>query len=96
MLPPQGKRYDPNKQKEATKVLSQIHGYMDSHESRYGYVFNNEELIFFRRRHHGWGQLDISPPIRHDIDADLSNGIVNSMWILFYFHFKVAQDDDPF
>lgn len=98
MLPPAGALYtenDKNSNVEVTKVLSQIHGYMDSRGARYGYVVNNEELIFFRRRNEGWGHLDISPPIRHDIQADLSNGVVNSVWILFYFHFKVACDDDP-
>jgi len=95
MLPPNGKKFKPGKKNiEALKVLSQIHGYMDQHEARYGYIVNNEELVFFRRRDDGWGQLDISPAIRHDVDADASTGVLNSKYVLFYFHWKVARDTD--
>jgi len=95
MLPPNGKRFKPGKKNnEALKVLSQIHGYMDQHEARYGYIVNNEELVFFRRRDDGWGQLDISPAIRHDVDADAATGVLNSKYVLFYFHWKIARDGD--
>ena len=96
MLPPNGKSFkDGKKNLEALKVLSQIHGYMDQHDARYGYIVNNEELVFFRRRDDGWGQLDISPAIRHDVDADVATGVLNSKYVLFYFHWKVARDNDP-
>lgn len=96
MLPPKGIKFRPGKANfEAQKVLNQIHGYMDQHEARYGYIVNNEELIFFRRRDSGWGQLDVSPPIRHDVEADAETGVLNSKYVLFYFHWKVARDDDP-
>ena len=94
MLPPNGSKYRPtNVNREARKVLSQIHGYMDQHEARYGYIVNNEELIFFRRRDTGWGQLDISEAIRHDVEADAATGVLNSKYVLFYFHWKIARDD---
>lgn len=96
MLPPDGKDFNKkNRNLKAIKVLSQIHGYMDRHEARYGYILNNEELVFLRRRDTGWGQLDISPAIRHDVEADAENGILNSKYALFYFLHQVANDDSP-
>jgi hypothetical protein len=96
MLPPDGERFKKkNKNKEAIKVLSQIHGYMDQHEARYGYLINNEELVCFRRRGTGWGQLDISEAIRHDVEADSSANILNSKYILLWLHMTVANDDSP-
>ena len=56
MLPPDGSGFHHSDTKkrawartEAIKVLTQIHDYMDQHMARYGYIVNNEELIFFRR-----------------------------------------------
>src|SRR5579859_7911138 len=70
-FPPNGKLYKPKRRNlEAEKVLSQIHGYMDSHEARYGYIVTNEELICFRRRAGKWGQLDISKAIPHNVEAN--------------------------
>jgi hypothetical protein len=93
MLPPDGKEYHARQgfKTEAQKVINQIYDYMDQHEARYGYVVNDQELIFFRRRSSGWGHLDISPAIRHDVDADVDNGILNSKFVLFYYHFAVAN-----
>jgi len=96
MLPPDGKDFkEKNRNLKAVKVLSQIHGYMDRHEARYGYIINNEELVFLRRRDTGWGQLDISPAIRHDVEADAEKAIMNSKYALFYFLHTVANDDSP-
>ena len=93
---PHGAKYDDKKKnKEAKKVLSQIHGYMDQHEARYGYLINNEELVFFRRRKDGWGQLDISDAFRHDVMGDAETGVLSSKYVLFYFHWKIANSDDP-
>jgi hypothetical protein len=76
---------------EATKVLSQIHSYMDRSDARYGYIVTDEELIFFRRRGTGWGQLDVSPPIPHKgTDKDP----LNSLYVMFYMHWKYARDDE--
>jgi hypothetical protein len=68
---------------------------MDMHESRYGYVVNDQELIFFRRRPGKWGQIDIGPAIRHDVKPNRATGAMNSLYVLFYFHWKVANDDGP-
>lgn len=96
MLPPDGSKYDPERSNaEAQKVLNQIHGYMDQREARYGYIVTNEELICFRRRDCGWGQLEVSEAIRHDVEADGETGVLNSKYALFYLHWKVANDDDP-
>jgi hypothetical protein len=93
-LPPDGAAYLEGKyEREAIKVLSQVHGYMDAHEARYGYIVNNEELIFLRRRDTGWGQIDISPAIRHDVDVNTEPGVLNSKYVLFYFHWKIANDE---
>jgi hypothetical protein len=95
-LPPDGRKYNPeNRNIGIRNVLNQIHGYMDRHEARYGYIVNNEELIFFRRRGKKWGQLDISPAFRHDVEADREQNILNSKYVLFYFHAKYALSDDP-
>jgi len=95
-LPPDGSTYlAGQKRREAEKVLSQIHGYMDMHEARYGYIVTDEELIFLRRREGKWGQLDISPAIRHDVRPDRESGVLNSLYVMFYFHWKVANDDGP-
>jgi hypothetical protein len=96
MLPPDGMYYKTKTYiKEAQNVLNQIHYYMDSCEARYGYIVNNEELIFFRRRKTGWGHLDISPAIRHAVVPNIETGVINSQYVLWYFHWKVAQDDSP-
>lgn len=101
MLPPDGEKYEQGVyHKEAQRVLSQIHGYMDRHEARYGYIVNNEELIFVRRRDTGWGQIDISPAIPHprepDPEADSDDeDTITSLYVLYYFHWKVALDDSP-
>jgi hypothetical protein len=96
MLPPDGRRYnadEPNR--EAQKVLNQVHGYMDQHEARYGYIVSNEELVCFRRTAAGWGQLEVSQAIRHDVEADSKTGVLNSKYVLFYLHWKLANDDGP-
>jgi hypothetical protein len=93
MLPPDGEFFRESYQ-EAKHVLSQIHDYMDRHGARYGYIVTDEELIFFRRRGTGWGHLDISSPIRHDVEGNLDEGIWNSKAVLLYFHFIVANDEE--
>lgn len=95
MLPPDGSEYldDPHARTEAQKVINQIYDYMDQHGARYGYVVNDQELIFFRRRGTGWGHMDISPAIRHDVMADLERGVLNSKYVLFYYHYVIANDD---
>ena len=95
MLPPNGFEYlnDRAAYPEAQKVINQIHGYMDMHGSRYGYVVNDQELIFFRRRGTGWGHMDISDAIRHDVKADLEKGVLNSKYVLIYYHYVLANDE---
>jgi hypothetical protein len=95
MLPPDGSECKKKiAKREAGKVLNQIHDYVDQHEARYGYVVNDQELIFFRRRGTGWGHMDISPAIRHDVDGDEEGTILNSKLVLFYFHLVVANDEN--
>lgn len=94
MLPPDGAKYKPKlKNAEARKVLNQIHGYMDQRSARFGYLATDKELIFIRRRDTGWGHIDISPAIPHDVKADRETGTLNSSYVLFYFHWKIANDD---
>lgn len=96
MFPPNGEEYIQGSRElkdEARKVLKQIYNYMDQHEARYGYVVNNQEIVFFRREPNYWGRMHISPPIRHDIEADLENGRLNSKYILFYFLHVIARDE---
>jgi len=94
MFPPDGSEFDYTKVVEVEKVLTQIHDYMDRHEARYGYLVNDEELIFFRRRGTGWGHMDISPAIRHDIDGvDPDCKTLTSKLVLFYFHLIIANDN---
>ena len=57
---------------------------MNHYKARYGYIINEEELIMFRRT--GRGQLDSSPSIRHDVQANVDLGIWNNKIVLFYFH----------
>jgi len=88
MFPPDGEEYQPRNRKilrEVGKVVTQIHDYMDRHEARYGYIVNDEELIFFRRRGTGWGHMDISPAIRHDTNGSIDYEISNTKLVLFYF-----------
>lgn len=96
MLPPNGEEYlrDPGAGNEAMKVLKQIYNYMDQHEARYGYIVNNEEIVFFRRQPYFWGHMSISPPIKHKVKADLDNGILNSKYVLFYFLHVIATDEN--
>jgi len=97
MLPPYPKSLTPKLlgiwSKEAEKVLSQIHYYMDKHEARYGYIVTNKTCIFFRRRGTGWGHIDISPAIPHDREGNGEQGIFNSKMVLFYLHRVVANDE---
>jgi hypothetical protein len=60
-----GKHYnEETKNGEAHKVMNQIHGYMDQHESRYGYK----------------------------VEPDRKKGILNSIYVLFFLHWKLAND----
>jgi hypothetical protein len=93
MFPPDGEEYETSPQWEVQKVINQIYDYMDQHEARYGYIVNDQELIMFRRRSTSWGHVDISPAIRHDKPADLENNIFNSKYVLFYFHYVVANEE---
>jgi hypothetical protein len=94
MFPPDGSEFDAANVTEIMKVLKQIHDYMDRHEARYGYLVNDEELIFFRRRGTGWGHMDISPAVRHDVDGiDPTCKTLTSKLVLFYFHIIVANDE---
>ena len=95
MLPPNGEEFINNQEvrHEAMKVLKQIYNYMDQHEARYGYVVNNEEIVFLRRHPHHWGHMDISPPIKHQVETNLGRGILNSKYVLFYFLHVIAVDE---
>jgi hypothetical protein len=96
MLPPYGKRYSPKRKNLAAKmVLTQIHGYMDSYAARYGYIITEKELICFRRREGRFGQLDVSSPIKHAIDASEERNTLNSKYVLFHLHHVVSMDSDP-
>ena len=93
MFPPDGPEFDAGNVTEIMKVLRQLHDYMDRHEARYGYLVNDEELIFFRRRGTGWGHMDISPALRHDVDGiDPTCKTLTSKLVLFYFHVIIAND----
>jgi len=97
MLPPDGERWlamKYNEKDEVQKVMNQIYDYMDQHGARYGYVVNDEELIFFRRRGTGWGHMDVGPAIRHDVDADLERAIMTPKYVLFYFLMAIAPYKD--
>jgi hypothetical protein len=67
---------------------------MYQHESRYiyGYIVTDQELICFRRRSTGWGQLDIAPVVLHKVEPDRRKGILNSIYVLFFLHWKLAND----
>jgi hypothetical protein len=94
MLPPNGAKFNPKRKNvEARKVLSQIHAYMDQREARYGYIVTDEELIFLRRRGTGWGHIDITDAIRHDVEPNRDTNTLNSSYVLFYFHWKIANDE---
>jgi len=94
MLPPNGSEYKPGKKNaQAHKVLSQVHGYMDQHEARYGYILTERELICLRRKDTGWGQLEIAAPISHTTIPCAETGTFNSKYALFYLHWVVAHDD---
>ena len=71
---------------EPTKVINQIHDYMDMHHNRFGYIITHNELIMFRRRNSEWGHLDYSDPI----PVDTIPGHLNAMMVLWYFHVKYA------
>jgi len=98
MLPPYSEEMKASKSyanylEQAIRVLSQIHFYMDKHETRYGYITTNEICIFFRRRGTGWGHLDISPAVSHGVEGDFETGTFNSKMVLFYLHRVVANDE---
>jgi hypothetical protein len=99
MLPPDGEKWTKQKirrsfRSEVQKVMNQMYDYMDQHGARYGYVLNDEELVFFRRRGTGWGHMDVSPAIRHDVCADIEKGILNPKLVLFYFFMTAAPHRD--
>jgi hypothetical protein len=97
MLPPNGSEFldltSVTARREAQKVCNQIYNYMDMHESRYGYIVNDEELIFFRRTGVVWGAMEVGPPIRHDVEGDMGNGQMNSKWVMLYFHHVIANGE---
>jgi len=96
MLPPYKDGNIKRKTKEAQKVLKQIHGYMDCHEARYGYLLTEKELITLRRRDTGWGQIDVAPPVPHHWPSkEKGKDEINSKYVLFYLHWVVANDDSP-
>ena len=92
MLPPDSDEFSSDIEAEVVKILGQIHDYMDRHEARYGYLVNDEELIFFKRRGTGWGHMNISPAIRHDMDGINDLTISTTKLVLFYFHLVIATD----
>jgi hypothetical protein len=73
---------------EGSKVVNQIHDYMDMHQNKYGYIITHTELIMFRRRDNPpkWGQLDFS----QSIPVSAPQGELNAMMVLWYFHVKYA------
>jgi hypothetical protein len=80
--------------KEAQKVVNQIHDYMDMSNNRYGYIITQNELIMFRRRDvpagsGRWGQVDFS----QSIPVSTKKGKINAMIVLWYFHVKYAVMD---
>ena len=68
ILPSDEEKYE-NSDEETMKIVRQIHDYMERHDARYGYLASDEGLIFLERRETGWGHLDISQAVRHDIDG---------------------------
>jgi len=91
MLSPDGQDRGADTDGAAQQVLARIHESMNQLDARYGYIINEKELIMFRCT--GRGQLDISPSVRHDVQANVEHGIWNSKIVLFYFHWFVANDD---
>jgi hypothetical protein len=77
---------------EGSKVVNQIHDYMDMHQNKYGYIITHTELIMFRRRDNPpkWGQLDFSP----SIPVSAERGELNAMMVLWYFHVRYAVMED--
>jgi len=94
MFPPDGADYSFKVLCGVEKGPTKIHDYMDCHrEARYGYIVNDEELVFFRRRGTGCSHMDTSPATRHDTDVIHPGcNISTTKLVLFYFPLVIAPD----
>ncbi|KDQ54709.1 hypothetical protein JAAARDRAFT_100279, partial [Jaapia argillacea MUCL 33604] len=68
--------------REYRQVLSQQLYYMKCHETRYGYILTDWELVCLRRRPGEPGHLDVSPPIPITACNDDSITVLPVLWYI--------------
>ncbi|PGH29203.1 hypothetical protein GX50_08038 [[Emmonsia] crescens] len=83
-----GTVYDQN---EFYQVLSQVNYYMKQHESRYGFVLTDNELVAIRRLD-GNGSLELSTPISWENYGTAAQPRLTVMLALWYLGMLAAQD----
>jgi hypothetical protein len=74
---------------EFRQVLSQVHHYMNVHETRYGYVLTDREFVAIRRCGQKFGDIMISKPVLWEEDGSQGMSLALASWFLH----MLAGDD---
>ncbi|KAK2755868.1 hypothetical protein FQN54_005664 [Arachnomyces sp. PD_36] len=81
------------KQKEFRQVLSQVNWYMKQHNSRYGFVITDLEMVAIRRLDNN-GRLELSAAIPWEVGGGQQPRLT-VMLALWYLGMLAAQDQGP-
>lgn len=76
---------------EYRQALSQVNWYMKQHDSRYGFILTDRELIVFRRVDNN-GNLELAPPIPFTIGGTAEQPRLTVLLALWYLGMLAAQD----
>jgi hypothetical protein len=68
--------------REFRQVLSQVHHYMNVHETRYGYVLTDREFVAIRRCGQKFGDIMISKPVLWEKYGSQGMSLALAIWFL--------------
>ncbi|KAJ9299692.1 hypothetical protein DTO271G3_2576 [Paecilomyces variotii] len=77
---------------EFRQALSQVNWYMKQHNSRYGFILTNEELVVIRRLDNH-GNLELAPPIPFTAGGTVAQPRMTVLLALWYLGMLAAQDE---
>ncbi|KAJ9259421.1 hypothetical protein DTO207G8_984 [Paecilomyces variotii] len=76
---------------EFRQALSQVNWYMKQHNSRYGFILTNQELVVIRRLDNH-GNLELAPPIPFTAGGTVAQPRMTVLLALWYLGMLAAQD----
>lgn len=83
---------DPRDHVEYRQALGQVDFYMDQHDTRYGYILTDQELVAFRRIDDS-GRLELAEPIPWTTSGTLEEPQLTVLLALWYQGMLASEDN---